>query len=191
MAYFECSHPDCQTASDESRVSEPPSPSTHVFLSPSIVYFPLIYLPPVSSVIPTHEILPIIQEKKIKKSKKISKEILSTKHHRISCKPVKIDDDVEIVPDDTGSMYRFPCPRCGRKFGQAEDLRRHYRIHTGKRPYSCQVCGQKFIQQGHVIDHEKRIHRVNLYQCPISDCGRDFFRKSDLANHLITHYQNL
>ncbi|XP_037075808.1 zinc finger protein 569-like [Pollicipes pollicipes] len=48
------------------------------------------------------------------------------------------------------------CPECGRQFGSAYSMKRHYMIHTGERPYQCDKCGRGFVQKGDLQAHYKR-----------------------------------
>lgn len=38
------------------------------------------------------------------------------------------------------------CPECSAKFARARDLKRHFRLHTGEKPYPCKSCGESFIR---------------------------------------------
>ncbi|KAG8818258.1 hypothetical protein FRC19_010778 [Serendipita sp. 401] len=38
------------------------------------------------------------------------------------------------------------CPECPRSFARARDLKRHFRLHSGERPYLCTGCGEAFIR---------------------------------------------
>ncbi|XP_046401935.1 zinc finger protein 160-like [Ischnura elegans] len=49
------------------------------------------------------------------------------------------------------------CDRCGKRFATAYKLGRHYRSHTGERPFECQDCGRHFSQTGNLNLH-RRIH---------------------------------
>nr|XP_004227135.1 zinc finger protein 317-like [Ciona intestinalis] len=75
------------------------------------------------------------------------------------------------------------CSYCGYKFLYLKDKRIHERMHTGERPYVCQVCSKAFIQKctlhNHLITHNKT---VKDEICEI--CGRAYFYKKSLAQHI-------
>ena len=84
------------------------------------------------------------------------------------------------------------CATCQKKFRQAEDFRRHIRIHTGERPYACTYngCAKKFKQPGHLQDHLNRHRNNRKYLCTIDSCNTAFFQKRALDRHLKVH-QNI
>lgn len=50
----------------------------------------------------------------------------------------------------------YGCDRCGKQFATVYKLHRHYRSHTGERPYECTRCGKLFSQTGNLNLHRKR-----------------------------------
>lgn len=52
----------------------------------------------------------------------------------------------------------FFCPYCSKYFERAGHLERHKRIHTGEKPYRCEICGRRFNQKCSLKEHMK-IHR--------------------------------
>ncbi|XP_055993088.1 zinc finger protein 576 [Sorex fumeus] len=59
----------------------------------------------------------------------------------------------------------FPCPDCGKTFGQAASLRRHRQAHEARAPpgpFACTECGQDFAQEAGLHQHYIRHARGEL-----------------------------
>ncbi|PAA52516.1 hypothetical protein BOX15_Mlig029039g2 [Macrostomum lignano] len=52
----------------------------------------------------------------------------------------------------------FKCAYCGKSFNRKFCLERHERLHTGVRPYACQICGERYIRLEDQKRHMRSAH---------------------------------
>ncbi|XP_047115654.1 Krueppel-like factor 2 [Schistocerca piceifrons] len=52
--------------------------------------------------------------------------------------------------------YRCQWPECEWRFARSDELTRHYRKHTGAKPFKCAVCDRSFARSDHLALHMKR-----------------------------------
>lgn len=85
----------------------------------------------------------------------------------------------------------FKCNECDKHFRKAIDLQEHYNIHSGDKPFVCQVCGTAFYLRRQLSAHCRRMHpemkanKVTSTACDI--CGRVLATKRSLFRHKESH----
>lgn len=52
--------------------------------------------------------------------------------------------------------YRCTWSACEWSFARSDELTRHYRKHTGDKPFRCEVCERCFARSDHLALHKKR-----------------------------------
>lgn len=81
----------------------------------------------------------------------------------------------------------WKCEICGSLFAVSAMLKQHMRTHSGEKPYKCTMCDKLFATSSSLGIHTRVHLGVKPLKCLWPGCGRYFRESSNLTKHMKTH----
>ena len=92
--------------------------------------------------------------------------------------------------DKNKKIYFCPFEGCDKSFTAAYSVTLHYRVHTGNRPFQCEICGKKFFDKANWSYHVNNMHKKIVPKsliCQHKNCKH----KSKSIKQLLMHHDKL
>lgn len=110
------------------------------------------------------------------------------RHRKSGSKSCKVAADIQI--EGQGRSRVFHCKECSYKTSRIKDIQTHLVIHSGDRPFLCDLCSRSFTQQSSLQAHKESTHKEYKVQITCQYCGKFVRGRTNVYRHLKTHTDN-
>ncbi|XP_078112519.1 uncharacterized protein LOC144521784 [Sander vitreus] len=94
------------------------------------------------------------------------------------------EEPVSDVECNTGNTSVISS-ECAGSFGHNKHLQKHSGVQTGVKPFSCSVCGKRYLLKNSLTTHMKLHSEEKCYNCSV--CKASFCTPSSLVKHMRIH----
>lgn len=84
----------------------------------------------------------------------------------------------------------FYCKDCNYKTVRIKDVAAHIIIHSGERPFQCDICLRSFTQHSSLSSHKEGAHKVYNTEGTCQYCGKHIQGRNKLYRHMERHRHN-
>lgn len=108
----------------------------------------------------------------------VVRKILSSSPTSASLMSTGLSDD-----ENKDTILHCSFPGCNKSFNSRWSMTRHFRTHTGERPFKCSHpgCNKEFVQKCSLTRHEQTHLEDKQWMCDYPGCGRKFKLKEYLG----------
>ncbi|CAH1792197.1 unnamed protein product [Owenia fusiformis] len=78
----------------------------------------------------------------------------------------------------------YQCPICGKRFGRSQHLKSHAMIHTGEKPYHCNVCGIGYTDIRGFKKHQEK-HKCDEKSIPVNSTDNNAVKSEDFKQQIM------
>ncbi|KOB67340.1 putative zinc finger protein 45-like protein [Operophtera brumata] len=89
-----------------------------------------------------------------------------------------------------GKHRVFHCKDCIYHSERISDMSAHIVIHSGERPFQCDICLRSFTQHSSLSSHKEASHKVYIAEGTCHYCGKHIQGRTKLYRHMEQHRRN-
>ncbi|XP_035896079.1 gastrula zinc finger protein XlCGF57.1-like [Anopheles stephensi] len=117
----------------------------------------------------------------------IVEEHLDAVEEYLDCDTSDTKPAIATADEDAEQVNENQCPICGQILSKLAHLRRHLKIHTRTKTFSCTQCPKSFARSDNLRAHEKNHSLERRYKCP--QCSQRFKRMDAVKVHMYVRHK--